>query len=60
MFSINQLFSNVTVNSDACNQSTNSYDIHFNEVNKYKSKYNTSSDFQFICENWGGGVGGGR
>lgn len=60
MLSINQSFFNVTVNSDSLNLSTDSFNIHFNEVNITKSKYNDIS-YQFICENWGsGGAGGGQ
>ncbi len=61
MFSTNQAFFNVTVNSDSFNQITNSYDIDFNEVNRNKIKYNGSSNSQLVCENWGsGGDGGGQ
>ena len=53
MISINQ-----TVNSDAFNLITDSYDIDCNTVNRNKNKYNVS---QLVCENWGsGGAGGGR
>ncbi len=60
MFSTNLNLFTVTVNSDAFNQSTNSYDIDFKEVNRSKSKYNDVSS-RLVCENgWAVGWGGGK